>query len=102
MEDFKGTPGPWGVTHVVEGHKPGIDAYQNGKPTKTVILWATAEEWAGIINEGSEQLANANLIAAAPELLDALQNLIKWKVGTVNHYRAYNDAQSAINKALGL
>lgn len=79
--EFKGTLGPWHVSN--EGR-----------------LLVRDDEWLGIIADSigyygeDEELANARLIAAAPDLLEALIELRKLV--------AYHDqADAAINKALG-
>lgn len=92
MNNFKGTPAPWfadgsldgthNIWHEEEGHTPILVARTCFKPTS---------------------YANSSLIAAAPELLDALQYLLE----SLNSYDendplAIQQAKSAINKALGL
>lgn len=61
MSDFKGTPGPW-YRGGVENNKVSINA---------------GNYFVALVDESSAQLANARLIAAAPELLYALQLIIK-------------------------
>lgn len=90
MSEFKGMPGPWVVDEEFDvTTKDGV-----------VISW-TAQ---GVFKTG-ERTANANLIAAAPELLEVLQCAI-------HHVReqAKSDAHAAgvlkacdavIKKALG-
>lgn len=96
MKEFKGTPGPWEVdrNNVHTGqiatihHCIGNDWVEIWSPN-----WPDSEE---------TQEANANLIAAAPDLLEALQNMV-----TAYEYEASIDnpallaARSAISKALG-
>lgn len=70
MKKFKGTPGPWQV----------VDTYQEyNSEGPQIIVWDGDEQAAGPIcdmgemgdmNYG-ESLANAKLIAAAPDLLEA-------------------------------
>ena len=79
--EFKGTPGPWYTSN--EGR-----------------LLVRDDEWQCVIADGigcngdEEEVANARLIAAAPDLLEALIELRKLV--------AYHDqADAAINKALG-
>lgn len=88
MEEFKGKPGPWRW----EGKVLCNDAHIVG-----------GDGWA--FND-----ADKKLIAAAPELLDALQDMLSgWEYIRNNHGdlygvgwdRAQNKATSAINKALG-
>jgi hypothetical protein len=129
-EEFKGTPGPWrwelnkkskdlnlcgrgecgpydfyvmsferwGMGGAVPTFREGkmnsmVKAFEFGKPVEGRLHHS---DWFQDIDH-----PDARLIAAAPELLKALQNLVKWEAGTVNHVQAYKDAKSAINKALG-
>lgn len=100
MKEFKGTPGPWKV-YGANRNKPGVDSEY-----KTVVLWGDIEDAAGIINSGEEQQANANLIAAAPELLEVLQEFVelaKRPFSQRDHldYNNYKEAVRVISKALG-
>ena len=71
MSAAKHTPGPWVMSRY--GAIVGGPAFQfaNGSAQKQVAM-------ACVVPEGVEgdQLANARLIAAAPELLEALQGLL--------------------------
>ena len=58
--DKRYTPGPW---HLVRGHKTGTP-----RTVKPVLRWDSL-----IRSQNYE--ANANLIAAAPELLEALEKM---------------------------
>ena len=63
---FKGTPGPWGIADIDDGWK---DCVSSRSANGNVI--AVAE------NENREIAeADARLIAAAPELLEALQCIV--------------------------
>lgn len=89
MEDFKGTKGEWKdaltpmrKSKVVDSNAFSICTLSAGTPTDR---------------------ANAKLIAAAPELLEALQYLLK--TNTIDRFRceqqdAIIQAEAAINKAL--
>ena len=77
--ETKHTPGPWrvqatGHSFVVEAHTHteviSVDA--NGNPCR----WSEYNE------------ANARLIAAAPELLEALQALLGWEEAEIKHFEA--------------
>ena len=109
MEQFKGTKGPWQLTTV---------------PFEIAVSDSIASIYGPMIGGGSplitghisrsvgniQALANAHLIAAAPDLLEALQNLVQlkeWKErnGKDEHYEkaqpiALHAARSAISKAL--
>lgn len=94
MKEFKGTPGPWeimdddGELKIVQS---GSVEYGRG--------WKI---YSDICSEVSDQ-DNANLIAAAPELLEALQE-ITHEVGhwlSTQKPELKEKIESAINKALG-
>jgi len=97
MDKFEGTRGPWFVSN--EGNLLIRD--ESGL--------SIVAKYVGYVND-EEEIANANLIAAAPELLEALQDMLSgWEYIRANHGdlygvgwdRAQNKATSAINKALG-
>lgn len=95
MEKFKGTPGPWRV-----GERRGdlIDIRHNNKGIGAISL-----NLARVVARQSwlkEAEANASLIAAAPELLEALINLVD-VVDDMVHGPSTDAAHAAINKALG-
>lgn len=93
MSIHKHTPGPWLARKVAGTFLPG----QIG--------------WAIDYNEEQEQVvdyvykeADARLIAAAPDLLDALENVIEsWGLGLLPHEdsEALDQARAAIAKAKG-
>lgn len=79
MKEFNGTPGSW----VVDGD------YDVTTEDGTVVSWSAE----GIF-EPDEIIANANLIAAAPDLLEALMDISR---GCVDMEKV----NAAISKALG-
>lgn len=88
MSEFKGTPGPW-YRGGVENNKVSINA---------------GNYFVALVDESSAQLANARLIAAAPELLEALQaceKILSEIPLTVDLVEDLLFARSAIAKALG-
>ena len=108
MEKFKGTPGPWRVSddnytfqHVAHDFYHQISAgcgYLNER------------EGMGFSLSGLMSIHDASLIAAAPELLEALQDMLGgWKYIREQHGdlygvgwdRAQEKAEDAIKKALG-
>lgn len=97
MTQFKGTPGPWEVED--NGHFYDINA---GRATVgdvcSSISWFDNDE-----HRGPVAMANAQLIAAAPELLEALQGLLI-RVADDEEYgpeHAITIARAAITKATG-
>ncbi|MDI7610800.1 hypothetical protein QLY40_19870 [Cronobacter sakazakii] len=89
MKEFKGAPGPWHVTR-------GDVLDRNGRMVASVEGFCPGE------NEDYD----ADLIAAAPELLEALQISMKVmqegrNVSYPDLYGAINKARAAIAKAIG-
>ena len=108
MKEFKGTQGKW----YLQGYTDpctNIIRCDNGKDFASIYIASTSK------NPAPETRANAQLIATAPELLEALQHLLYtaeklWDnqkpikdsgVFTVTH-PIIEEAKSVINKALGL
>ncbi len=61
----KHTQGEWGVSK--HGNNDSFGVYAEGKPDLAIVI--------GGNEEGGEAEANAKLIAAAPDMLDALQSI---------------------------
>jgi hypothetical protein len=95
MSDAKHTPGPWtaSATDVLQG-------WQSDSAHRKVICRGERDAYSGVIE--AEQLANARLIAAAPELLEALKAVQQERdfiVRCGDHIQGVVDA--AIAKATG-
>lgn len=69
MPKSKFTPGPWKVW--ASKHSKDIEIQHNGEVP--IVKWAGFDE---SFRKHSEHLANARLIAAAPELLQLCQELL--------------------------
>ncbi|HDR2874369.1 TPA: hypothetical protein QCK10_001491 [Enterobacter roggenkampii] len=102
MKDFKGTPGPWRFdeqTTLSGGPVFYIAQDDNAKytPNYSDVSQTCSGELKHI------QKANAQLIAAAPDLLEALQSIIELQTrGYVVLGDKYTGmARAAISKALG-
>ncbi|HFV9210170.1 TPA: hypothetical protein ACIAH4_004424 [Enterobacter roggenkampii] len=98
MDKFKGTPGPW----VNVGG--WVDAERSGALSSIVC----AINWAAPRNPESVNDANAQLISAAPELLEALQDFMANASGEAESCGhsfecvcRFDKAKAAIAKALG-
>lgn len=86
----KHTPGPWLAEKVVAGKPPDrgvgiiavdpeISRTEIRTPTRGIVAWACGR----VGQPSAETLANAALIAAAPELLAALKAMIADFCGTM-------------------
>lgn len=97
MKEFKGTPGPW----IASNYDRSIGPVCREADQSFGMIFPIA--WVEFDGNQEYQQANANLIAAAPELLDALQ----FTIHEVGHWLSTQKPElkekieSAINKALG-
>jgi len=107
MSNTKHTPGPWHVYNM--GNYFGIDAGNGngyGPDDRTIVTFGDADDdLMGVRGDTYEEMkANANIIAAAPEMLEALDGLVKYWEWFIKDpsFKEYVDAKSAINKARGI
>ena len=94
------TPGPW---EVLDGNRvsvtlPCADVEASGYVSACIAITHSSEPRV-------DKVANARLIAAAPELLEALQAIVKSlsdqdDEGMVEHAQEMIDARAAIAKAM--
>lgn len=95
------TKGPWSVDPLEQGILGDVSTPDGSQCV------AQAQQISGDDRKQSIRQANARLISAAPELLDALQNLIDGVLDVrgvdMEEYRpqAFKRARDAISKALG-
>lgn len=94
MKEFKGTPGPW----VADKTSRAIGPISRDDDQSYGILIPVA--WVEFDTEVEIQASNQNLIAAAPELLEALIKLVD-VVDDMVHGPSTDAAHTAIKKALG-
>jgi phage tail protein X len=76
MEKFKGTQGQWSQSHreTETNGNYSTEVYCDRGDTIATLSWYANTEVKGVISTYRE--ANAKLIAAAPELLEALQGVV--------------------------
>lgn len=99
MSEFKGTPGPWKVNTIGQH-------WNNKSLTHIEVTFGMEGE---CVCDTVYEMADANLIAAAPELLEALQDVLSEFEGILlDEYSTEPEeneycvkARAAIAKALG-
>ncbi|WP_455865427.1 hypothetical protein [Pantoea agglomerans] len=95
MSEFKGTPGPW-IFDEDDGDGGQVVVADNGDVVCVVGSYMTSVE---------EDFSNGPLLAAAPELLEALQELVHADCHSVRNstvqINALRKAHNIITKALG-
>ena len=90
----KHTPGPWGIER---HYDPGYKFISAKKHTALAqVVWCMEDE-----DRSPECEANAHLIAAAPELLEALEALVLDESKEYIPTRLWDAARAAIAKAKG-
>lgn len=100
------TPGPWAIKPMIDEDQVGIfsgpgasrgdwgGGYAGGSPRYVAV--------ADKRDTPAETLANARLIAAAPELLEALEALLSYdNLGAYDRATVRQQARAAIAKATG-
>lgn len=98
MEEFRGTPGPWSLDqfdNVVHGQPDNWGRKENVRVSGVTLPGLTTEEY----------LANTQLVAAAPELFEALRSLyhavLTQPSGGTQMSIALERTRDTLNKALG-
>lgn len=97
----KFTAGPWSY-EAYEGDPRYAEHYVKARDHMVAIVSAANHgEWRDSDDEGeSEFIANAKLISAAPDLLDALRQCVKWHKTVIGDtYFPIESVQIAIDKA---
>lgn len=103
MKEFKGTPGPWTVSQ--------YNTYVYAGESNLVVCDSHTENQE-VPESLEERQRNAILIASAPELLTALQNLVHLHMceqeglssgqpSPIDWLKAVDQASEAITKAIG-
>lgn len=100
MGDTKHTPGPWAV----DDHDYGVEVFR----AQPMPGGGRGEGVCAVYGWGAMRDADARLIAAAPELLEALKRALRWFDGDFpyGHEEAEREgateaARAAIEKARG-
>jgi len=96
MSESRHTPGPW---QVVDGHYPGFREIIGPSFTISIVMLATDLT----IHDRWNREADAQLIAAAPDLLAACESFVGAYPTGINKDldEAYRAARAAIDKAKG-
>lgn len=94
MKEFQGTPGPW----IADKTSRAVGPISHDDDQSYGILIPVA--WVEFEQDVEIQASNQHLIAAAPELLEALIKLVDI-VDDMVHGPSTDAAHAAINKALG-
>lgn len=94
MKEFQGTPGPWIADKISRAVGPISHDDDQSYGILIPVAWVEFDQDVGI------QASNQRLIAAAPELLEALIKLVDI-VDDMVHGPSTDAAHAAINKALG-
>ena len=100
------TKGEWKVREYDEGTRPFIDGFSLAvQSPKLVVALCDKDSW----DNKKQRLANANLIAAAPDMYEALKELI-WVLGeqgdelahaNIAYVKEWNLGKQALAKAEG-
>ncbi|HAV8339499.1 TPA: hypothetical protein JLV25_001140 [Escherichia coli] len=107
MKGFNGTPGKWSFSHssASDASVACIEINSSESLHEIAYLQSTPSKIGGYNQTSFDKtIANAHLIAAAPDLLNALQAMLNkaYKQNWNDHYPdEVSKAQSAISKALG-
>lgn len=106
--EFKGSPSPWHLAiPTFKGKWAGFNTRNGeciGVYSANEELEAVAQVWHDrLLMKEQDHIANAHLIAAAPELLKALIELLECDYTSGTHlYSAQYNAKQAIDKALNI
>jgi hypothetical protein len=94
------TPGPWRI-----GRKPYfVAAGAKGRTSIAHCIWTGSDASQATNPSFEEAIANAHLIASAPELLAALENMVKVQGGEGEYdseLAYFEQARAAVAKAKG-
>ena len=105
----KHTPGPWHLLSELDGDGDILRICQTNAPSPGFHV-ALVYGHGGDIEHDTERTANAKLLAAAPEMLEALSQLVNYNESDPSLYEGDNDgvlgklmwaANQAITKAEG-
>lgn len=99
----KHTPGPWIFAEAVEGRYTKTDMRRIRSASEGFEHGAVCEVYG--INDGTEACANARLIAAVPELLEALR-ITRGKIaslspaGTLDPFEPYREWLAMLDRTI--
>lgn len=101
MKEFKGTKGEW-LWEENSASNPNDSTYIEVRANGPQIAYLQSFTGYGDSHSREATIANANLISAAPDLLQALQNMVEsYQYEASPDNPALLQARAAIAKALG-
>jgi hypothetical protein len=103
MSNTKHTPGPWELK-MPKGNRPSARISGDGWEDFAKVFTRTTFEGESKLHDCEEGEANARLIAAAPELLETLKDMVgQYSLcnETLGEKRTLENARAAIAKAEG-
>ncbi|WP_288725768.1 hypothetical protein [uncultured Enterobacter sp.] len=103
MKEFKGTPGKWSFSHGIASDESVacIEINSSESLHEVAYLQSTQSNLSSYEPTSFDRtIANAKLIAAAPDLLEALQDVLH-AYDKHGEHSEWDFARAAISKALG-
>lgn len=105
MKEFKGTKGEWGFKTPIDYSGNSIDTLYSRWIMSDDKVYICSVQGKVVNNDDhvksvDEMIANAKLIAAAPDLLEALQEILESVDNSVWNHQSLEKGTKAIEKAL--
>lgn len=110
MNERLHTPGPWAANTIAQlESRTGLSRRDLGFSTGNSIISTVEDKWVGLAQvathteryKSGEGVANAHLISAAPDMLEAITAILLFVKPTKANAAALNAARAAVAKAEG-